>query len=144
MALDPTINLTAAYRGSAGTTAIEGATRARLRPNMVKKIARSGGSELPDRVWLVGARPQVIIETEDGAAFLSGLTGAGTVEIVKAHYKAASANKVFTVGGAVLADVGELPIDPREQGGNVSRMGLTFNVVKNGTNDTLVELLTIA
>ena len=144
MALDPTINLISAARGAAGTTTIEGAVRARLRPTLEKKVSRAGGSELPDRVWMTGAGVLVEIETEDSDEWLEGLTGASSVEILTLVYQAGSGSKTLTVGGAELVDVGELPMDPREEGANVTRHGLTFRVVQNGADDTLAELLTVA
>lgn len=143
MALDPTINLTTAYRGAAGSTLIEGAVRGRLQPNMEKKVSRAAGSELPDRVWMVGAEPRVIIETEDSDEWLEGLTGESSVEILELQYKAGSGTKTLTVGGAEQVEVSDLPIEPREGGGNVSRTAITFAVVVNGSDDTLAELLVV-
>ncbi len=143
MALDPTINLISAYRGAAGDVAIAGAVRARLQPNMEKKVSRAGGSELPDRVWMVGAAPKIFVETEDSDEWLAGLTGESTLEKLILNYKSGLGNKALTVFGAELVDVGELPIEPRAGSGKVSRFGLTFAVVVNDTYLTLAALMTV-
>ena len=136
--INPIVMIQAVYRGASGTNAIGKAVRATLQCEMAKKASRAGGSELPDRVWVTGRRPQVLIESEDTSIYLSAITAGVTDEIVKIHYQSASGDRILTARVARLLGVNELALEPAEQSGQVSRAQMVWDLVL-GTGVTSID-----
>jgi len=133
-------------RGPAGETMMEGATRVRVPFNLNAKRQRAGGDELPQNVHVTGGAPQVIVETENFGDIVTLFGVLNTEEVLVIGYKTAGAgmgagNRTLTIKQAKVTAIGESEFPPAEDGPQVPRYQVTFDVVK-GEEDTVLTLAT--
>lgn len=138
------VHLMAAHRGATGVTAIASAVRARLRARCQKRVARTGGAELPECVWLTHVAAEIAIEIEDFTDVLAALTGAATGETLKLNYRSSSSSAaVLTVKWATLIGTGQVQGLGAEQGGRVPPTELAFAITMGTGVTTVAQALVI-
>jgi hypothetical protein len=141
------LNLVTAKKGTSGTTEILGARRARIVPNHIKRQFRGGASVVPEDNIIVGAAPQVLIETESRAEESAGYVPDFTKHTLVLSYQewaassGAAATRTRTIKYARFNGVRESSFPPLEDS-QTPRFELVFDVVTamDATVDTLAEV----
>jgi hypothetical protein len=141
------LNLITAKKGTSGSTDILGARRARIVPNHIKRTFRAGASVVPEDVIIIGANPQVLIETESRAEEAAGYVPDYTKHMLVLSYQefatasGAAATRTRTIKYARFNGVRESSFPPIEDT-QTPRFELVFDIVTamDATVDTLAEV----